>query len=110
MNPQHSRKRRTLMKRLWRLLPVVLLATLGVHAGTALAQSYPSRPIRIVVPFVAGGGLDITARLISPKMTDALNQPVLVENRPGASGHIAEDLVAKAAPDGYTMLLDTGLA
>ena len=98
------------MKLLLRFASLILLATLGVHAGTALAQSYPSRPIRIVVPFVAGGALDTTARLISPKMADALNQPVLVENRPGASGHIAEDFVAKAAPDGYTMLLDTGLA
>ena len=89
----------------------ILVAALGVHAGTALAQSYPSRPIRIVVPFVAGGALDTTARLISPKMADALNQPVIVENRPGATGIIGADWVAKAAPDGYTILINAnGLA
>ena len=99
------------MKLLWRFASLILLAALGSYAGTVIAQSYPSRPIRIVVPYTAGGNLDTTARLISPKMADALNQPVLVENRPGASGNIGVDLVAKAAPDGYTMLLITnGLA
>jgi tripartite-type tricarboxylate transporter receptor subunit TctC len=85
----------------------MLLAALGVHRGTALAQSYPSKPIRIVVPFAAGGSLDSAARLISLKMADALNQPVLVENRPGAAARIGEDAVAKAAPDGHTILIDT---
>jgi len=88
-----------------RFASLILLAALGLHAGAALAQSYPSRPIRIVVPYPAGGGLDIIARLISPRMADALNQPVFVENRPGAGGNIGADAVAKAAPDGYTFLM-----
>ena len=95
------------MKLLWRFASLLLLAALGLHAGAALAQSYPSRPIRIVVPYPAGGSIDTTARLISPKMADALNQAVLVENRPGGGARIGEDAVAKAAPDGYTMLIDT---
>ncbi|OFZ90709.1 MAG: hypothetical protein A2V78_02885 [Betaproteobacteria bacterium RBG_16_64_18] len=99
------------MKLLRRFSSSILVAALGVHAGTALAQSYPSRPIRIVVPFTAGGSMDTTARLISPKMADALNQPVIVENRPGATGIIGADWVAKAAPDGYTILINAnGLA
>ena len=99
------------MKLLWQFASLILLAALGVDAGTALAQSYPIRPMRIVVPFTAGGPLDIMARLIGPKMADALNQPVLVENRPGAGGIIGADLVAKAAPDGYTILMHSdGLA
>jgi tripartite-type tricarboxylate transporter receptor subunit TctC len=89
-----------------RIPSLILLAALGVHAGAALAQSYPTRPIRIVVPSTAGGALDIGARIIAPKMSDALNQPVIVENRPGAAGRMAQGIVAEAPPDGYTILLD----
>lgn len=99
------------MKLSWRFASLILFAALGIHAGTVLAQSYPSRPIRIVVPYVAGGAVDTMARLISPKLADGLNQPVIVENRPGAGGNLGADAVAKAAPDGYTILLHTpGLA
>jgi tripartite-type tricarboxylate transporter receptor subunit TctC len=84
-----------------------LLATgLAGLAGSAWAQAaYPNRPIRLLVGFSAGGGIDALARLISPRMGAVLGQQIVVENRAGASGAIAGDLVAKAAPDGYTLLL-----
>jgi tripartite-type tricarboxylate transporter receptor subunit TctC len=71
----------------------------------ALAQSYPSRPIRLIVPYAAGGTSDILARQIGPKLTEALGQPVVVENRTGANGNVGADFVAKSAPDGYTFLI-----
>lgn len=99
------------MKPVLRFASSMLIAGLGVYAGAAFTQNYPSRPVRIVVPYVAGGGLDITARILAPKMTEAMNQPVLVENRPGASARIGQESVAKSAPDGYTILIDApGLA
>jgi tripartite-type tricarboxylate transporter receptor subunit TctC len=69
----------------------------------ANSQSYPNKPIRIVIPFPPGNTTDIMSRLIAPKMTERLGQPVIVENRPGASGMLGLDLVAKSAPDGYTI-------
>ncbi|MGE4257017.1 MAG: tripartite tricarboxylate transporter substrate binding protein [Xanthobacteraceae bacterium] len=81
--------------------PVVLLALTGAAAG----QNYPTKPIRMVVPFPAGGVVDYVARQIGQKMSDAMGQPVVVENRAGASGSIATEAVAKSAPDGYTVLV-----
>ncbi len=87
-----------------RLLIAITLAVLS--ASTALAQDYPNRPLRLIVPFPAGGGVDNMARILAQKLTDVVKQTVLVEHKPGAGGNVGSDLVAKSAPDGYTMLLN----
>src|SRR5713226_5246804 len=82
-----------------------LAAYAMLSASGALAQVYPSQPIRVIVPFTPGTGMDIIARTVGPKLSERLGQPVIVENKPGASGNIGADAVAKAAPDGYTLMV-----
>ncbi len=82
----------------------LFFATLAAAPGSASAQSYPSHTITIVVPFPAGGSVDALARMIGPKISERLGQPVVIENRSGASGMVGMGAVAKAEPDGYTIL------
>jgi tripartite-type tricarboxylate transporter receptor subunit TctC len=91
--------------RLRTLVVLLLAAALPAAPGMAGAQAYPSRPVKLVVPFPPGGSLDITGRLIAQRLTDMWGQAVVVENKPGAGGNIGADFVAKATPDGYTILL-----
>ena len=94
------------MKRLHFVLRCICAAGVAV-ASSASAQGYPAHPVKIVVPFAAGGVADITARVLSQKMSESMGQQVIVENRPSAGGIIASEAVAKAEPDGYTLLFIT---
>jgi tripartite-type tricarboxylate transporter receptor subunit TctC len=87
-----------------RLLHLAMLVAVGLAPGAAHSQSYPTRPIRIIIPFPPGNTVDIMARLIAPKMTERLRQNVIVDNRAGASGQLGLELGAHAAPDGYTLI------
>src|SRR5262245_58703446 len=92
------------MKRLSCLLVLVLVASAAL-AQTPAGQAYPSRAIKVVVPFSPGGSTDITARAVGQKLSEAWHQPVIIDNRVGAGGMIGADAVAKSAPDGYTLLM-----
>jgi tripartite-type tricarboxylate transporter receptor subunit TctC len=90
-----------------RFLPVVLLSALGLSAP-AHPQAYPAKPVRIIIGYAPGGGLDYTARLIAQHLGGTLGQTFVVENRPGAGGTIAEEFVSKSDPDGYTLIYTVG--
>jgi tripartite-type tricarboxylate transporter receptor subunit TctC len=92
---------------MWRLFIASAMALTALGAGPATAQPYPNKPIRLLVPFAAGGAVDLLARLTAAKMSESLGQPVVIENRPGAAGNTAADAVAKSPPDGYTILQNT---
>src|SRR5713226_304834 len=85
----------------------LLVASLFLLADPAASQTYPARPIHMLVPYAPGGPADIAARLIGAKLTEAWGQQVVVENRPGGRGYIAMTAAAKAAPDGYTLVMAT---
>ena len=93
------------MTRISRYVLITCAAALGIQPQVLWAQAYPAKPIRVVVPFGAGGPADIYARFLGQQMQGVLGQPFVVENRPGAGSIIGTDLVAKSAPDGYTLLV-----
>jgi tripartite-type tricarboxylate transporter receptor subunit TctC len=89
----------------WREILCSVALLLASAAATAQADTYPSRPVRLIVPFAAGGLNDVVARLVAPYLERALGQPFIIDNRPAASGIVGTDATAKAAPDGYTLLM-----
>ena len=82
-----------------------LIALAGLGAAPGLAQDYPRKPVHMVVPYAPGGNVDVTARIVAEQLTQALHQPFVVDNKPGAGGMIAGEFVARAAPDGYTLFV-----
>ncbi|OWT61733.1 Bug family tripartite tricarboxylate transporter substrate binding protein [Candidimonas nitroreducens] len=98
------------IRTIWRAALTAALgvcALSGVSHAWASGSDYPTKPLRLIVPFAAGGGSDILARVVAQKLGDSLGQPVVVENHPGAGGNLGTEIVAKSNPDGYTILLGT---
>src|SRR5215475_1406805 len=82
----------------------MVLAGVVISAGFAVAQDYPAKPVRVVIPFAAGAGTDLTGRIVAQELSKRLGQQFFIENKPGAAAQLGTDLVAKAQPDGYTLL------
>ncbi len=101
-DPGNTREESFMLRYFLRCCLATCLALLGL---SAIAQGYPSRPIRVVVPFTPGTGMDIIARNVGPKLSERLGQPVVIDNRPGASGNLGAELVARATPDGHTVMV-----
>ena len=95
------------MKRLQAAAAALLLSVGWMGSANAQAQAYPSKPIRIVVPYGAGGGIDVISRLVGERLSQRLGQPVVIDNRPGGGTLLAAEQVAKSAPDGYTLMVTT---
>ena len=95
---------RTAARSLLPLLPVLMPLTATPSRAAAPAAAYPNRPIRMIVPYGAGGNADILSRLVGGRMAEAFGQTLVIDNRPGASGMLGSELAARAAPDGYTLL------
>lgn len=87
------------------VVALVIVACVSAMATSSNSANYPNRPIRVIVPFSPGGGSDVLARLLAPRLSDRLGQPMVVDNRPAGSGIVGGDIVAKSAPNGYTLLL-----
>ena len=99
-------KRKRIAVRIRRhLLAAALVIIGGAAVSPATAQPYPAKPIRVIVPFTPGTGMDILARTVGPKLSERMGQGVVIDNRPGASGNIGNEVVAKSAPDGYTLMV-----
>jgi tripartite-type tricarboxylate transporter receptor subunit TctC len=94
-----------MMQRAWKIVAALVLSAVPALAS---AQAWPSKPVKIIVPFAAGGATDVVARLLASKLTEQWGQSVVVENRAGAGGNIGADVVAKSPPDGYTLLMTSG--
>jgi tripartite-type tricarboxylate transporter receptor subunit TctC len=86
-------------------LTMIVAISAVIPAQSASAQNYPTKPIHLIVPYPAGGGTDFFARLVGQKMSELVGQPIVIENKPGAATNLGADFVAKATPDGYTVLL-----
>jgi tripartite-type tricarboxylate transporter receptor subunit TctC len=96
------------MKPLFRLWALALVSGLSLASGAAFAQAWPTKPVRVIVPFAAGGSTDVVARMVGQKLSEVWGQPVVIENRAGAGGNVGADVVAKAPADGHTLLMASG--
>jgi tripartite-type tricarboxylate transporter receptor subunit TctC len=106
---RNSYGKRPEMDRKFQITLLTLIAALTLFlTGVASSRDYPVKPIRVIVPYAPGGGTDTTARILAQKLTEQWGQSVIVDNRPGAAGIIGSDIVAKATPDGYTLLVVAG--